>query len=114
MCPLLLVDVDVDVNGGQQVGGEQLEAAIESLNNYGRIIACGMVSQYNLPADEKYGVKNLMSIVGKRLRIRGFIVRLSLPLHIPCSPSFLHLPKRSYLTLTDGESILGHGPRHGP
>jgi len=33
-----------------------------------------MISQYNLPADEQYGVKNLMLIVGKRITMRGFIV----------------------------------------
>lgn len=63
-----------------QVGGEQLEAAISHMNDFGRIIACGMVSQYNKPANEQYAVKNLVQVVGKRLRIRGFIVRF--PSHI--------------------------------
>ncbi|KAI9841431.1 MAG: hypothetical protein M1837_000707 [Sclerophora amabilis] len=56
------------------VGGEQLDAALVSMNNFGRIIACGMVSQYNLKPDEQYGIKSLMSVVAKRLTIRGFIV----------------------------------------
>ena len=56
------------------VGGEQLEAALANMNGFGRIVACGMISQYNLPPDKQYGVKNLTSIVGKRLTIRGFIV----------------------------------------
>jgi len=59
----------------ENVGGEQLEAAIEAMNDFGRIIACGMVSEYNSKSDsEKYAVKNLMMIVGKRITIRGFIV----------------------------------------
>ena len=34
-----------------------------------------MVSQYNVASpDDRYGVKNLMLVVGKRLTIRGFIV----------------------------------------
>jgi NADPH-dependent curcumin reductase CurA len=58
----------------ENVGGEQLEAAIETMNTFGRIIACGMVSEYSKADGEKYGVKNLMYIVGKRITFRGFIV----------------------------------------
>ncbi|KAK5737818.1 hypothetical protein LTR17_006466 [Elasticomyces elasticus] len=58
----------------ENVGGEQLEAAITALKPWGRIVACGMISQYNKPADQAYGVKNLMQVVGKRLTMRGFIV----------------------------------------
>jgi NADPH-dependent curcumin reductase CurA len=58
----------------ENVGGEQLEAALEVMNNFGRIIACGMVSEYNKAADERYGIKNLMYIVSKRITFRGFIV----------------------------------------
>jgi NADPH-dependent curcumin reductase CurA len=55
------------------VGGDHLEAAIWSMNDYGRIAACGSISGYNeekLPA----GPKNLFQIVTKRLSIRGFII----------------------------------------
>jgi NADPH-dependent curcumin reductase CurA len=58
----------------ENVGGEQLEAAIDAMNNFGRIIACGMVSEYSKADGERYGVKNLMSIVAKRITMRGFIV----------------------------------------
>lgn len=58
----------------ENVGGEQLEAAIDAMNNFGRIIACGMVSEYNKADSEKYGIRNLMLIVGKRITMRGFIV----------------------------------------
>ncbi|KAF9404537.1 hypothetical protein BGZ94_004111 [Podila epigama] len=56
----------------ENVGGDTLEAALDHLNNFGRIIACGMISQYN--TRNPYGVKNLMNIVSKRITFRGFIV----------------------------------------
>lgn len=58
----------------ENVGGEQLEAALEAMNDFGRIVGCGMISQYNLPADQQYGVKGLMNMVAKRITFRGFIV----------------------------------------
>lgn len=58
----------------ENVGGEQLEAAIASMNNFGRIVACGMISQYNTAPDKAYPIRNLMQVVAKRLKIQGFIV----------------------------------------
>lgn len=58
----------------ENVGGEQLEAAINAMNDFGRIIACGMISQYNAKPGEQYPIRNLMQVVAKRLTIRGFIV----------------------------------------
>lgn len=61
------------------VGGDTLEAALEVLNINGRIIACGAISGYNTKPEERYGVKNLFLIVGKRILMKGFIVDLSPP-----------------------------------
>ncbi|KAI9806477.1 MAG: hypothetical protein M1833_003664 [Piccolia ochrophora] len=58
----------------ENVGGEQLDAALVNMNDFGRIVACGMVSQYNAKPNEAYGVKSLMTVVSKRLTMRGFIV----------------------------------------
>ncbi|KAG5922818.1 hypothetical protein E4U42_005237 [Claviceps africana] len=57
----------------ENVGGEHLEAALDSLNTFGRVVACGMISQYN-NAGEAYGVRNLINIVAKQLTVQGFIV----------------------------------------
>lgn len=39
------------------------------------IVACGMISQYNIDAaEDRYGVRNLAMVVGKRLKIQGFVV----------------------------------------
>jgi NADPH-dependent curcumin reductase CurA len=55
------------------VGGEQLEAAIGALNDYGRIVACGSVSRYN-DASPAPGPRNMFMVVTKRLRMQGYII----------------------------------------
>ena len=55
------------------VGGSQLEAAIGQMNNFGRVIVCGMISFYNDPK-KPTGPANFIQIVSKRLTMRGFIV----------------------------------------
>ncbi|CAG9988899.1 unnamed protein product [Clonostachys byssicola] len=54
------------------VGGEILEAAIELMRDHGRIVNCGAASQYNLPFDKQYGIRNLLPVVSKSLTLRGF------------------------------------------
>ncbi|GAA5994709.1 MDR family NADP-dependent oxidoreductase [Rhodotorula paludigena] len=56
------------------VGGETLDAVLATINNKGRIIACGSISQYNVPEEKRYGLKNTMNVVTKSLRWEGFIV----------------------------------------
>lgn len=58
----------------ENVGGEHLEAAIDALNRDGRIVASGMVSQYNKSLPEAYGVRNLYRMISYRLLMQGFIV----------------------------------------
>jgi len=54
------------------VGGVQLEAALDAAANNARFVECGMISQYNKPDDK--GIRNLTLIVGKRLKLQGFII----------------------------------------
>ena len=56
----------------ENVGGETLEAALDNMNLFSRIVVCGMISQYNTA--DKHGVRNLMQIVSKRITMQGFIV----------------------------------------
>ncbi|GES62321.1 oxidoreductase, zinc-binding dehydrogenase family [Aspergillus terreus] len=55
----------------ENVGGVHLEAALDALNNFGRIVVCGLISQYN---SEPYPIKNIHNVLIKRLDMRGFIV----------------------------------------
>ncbi|KAH9893795.1 putative zinc-type alcohol dehydrogenase-like protein PB24D3.08c [Xylariomycetidae sp. FL2044] len=55
------------------VGGEQLETILGRMNDFGSVVMSGMVSQYNLPDSEKYGVRTLLNIVFKRLSVNGFL-----------------------------------------
>ncbi|KAL4766558.1 MDR family NADP-dependent oxidoreductase [Aspergillus foveolatus] len=55
----------------ENVGGEHLEAALEAINNFGRVVVCGMISQYN---SAPYPIKNIAYVLTKRLTMRGFIV----------------------------------------
>jgi NADPH-dependent curcumin reductase len=56
----------------ENVGGAVQEAVFPRLNDFGRMVLCGMVSEYN-DREPRPG-PNLMAAVRKRLRIQGFIV----------------------------------------
>jgi NADPH-dependent curcumin reductase CurA len=57
----------------ENVGGEHLEAALEAAKPFARFAMCGMISQYNATEPPK-GPSNIMYVVGKRIRMEGFIV----------------------------------------
>lgn len=57
----------------ENVGGDHLQAALAVMNPFGRIAACGMIASYN-DSTPVPGPNNLMLIVGKKIRINGFIV----------------------------------------
>lgn len=53
------------------VGGALLRAALDTMRDRGRVIACGMISSYN---ERQPGPDNLFHLVAKRITVRGFIV----------------------------------------
>ena len=57
----------------ENVGGAHLEAAINHMNQFGRAAFCGMIESYN-DTKPRPGPANLMWVVGKSLRLQGFIV----------------------------------------
>ncbi|WP_333770748.1 NADP-dependent oxidoreductase [Streptomyces sp. IBSBF 2435] len=56
------------------VGGEHLEAAISALRVHGRAALCGAISAYN-DTEPGPGPRNLGLLVGRRITLRGFLVR---------------------------------------
>ena len=55
------------------VGHDHLQAALNHMNERGRVVACGSIAGYNA-AEPEPGPNNLSHIVRKRLRVQGFIV----------------------------------------
>lgn len=55
------------------VGGEHLEVALEVARPFARFIECGMISIYN-NTEPTPGPRNMAYIVGKRIKMQGFIV----------------------------------------
>ncbi len=57
----------------ENVGGDHLEAALACMNNFGRVVCCGMISLYNA-TEPVPAPRNLSLIIGRRLTLKGFIV----------------------------------------
>jgi hypothetical protein len=55
------------------VGGEHLEAALTAARPFGRFAMCGAISMYNA-TEPPPGPRNLFFVVGKQLKLQGFIV----------------------------------------
>ena len=60
------------------VGGPILEAALNHLNLYSRIVLCGGIANYNA-IDPVPGPNNLMNLITNRGRMQGFIILDYLP-----------------------------------
>jgi len=56
----------------ENVGGKTLDAVLLNMRVRGRIAVAGMISQYNL--DQPEGIRNLLTLVYKRVRMEGFTV----------------------------------------
>lgn len=57
----------------ENVGGEGLDAALTLMNNFGRVVICGLISTYNSsePVPGPYMFRN---VIMKRLTIEGFVI----------------------------------------
>lgn len=68
----------------ENVGGEHLEAALSAAKPFARFAICGLISAYN-DAGPPAGPRNFVQILGKSLRVEGFIVSN----HYDLQPAFL-------------------------
>ena len=57
----------------ENVGGHQLEAVLNLINDRGRIALCGLISQYNNTQPEP-GPSNFVNLLARQVRLEGFIV----------------------------------------
>lgn len=57
----------------ENVGGEVLDAGLTCMNNFGRVVICGLISMYNTtePVPGPYMFRNL---IFKRLTVQGFVI----------------------------------------
>ena len=69
----------------ENVGGEHLEAALNSARPFARFALCGMISMYNATTPP-VGPRNIVLAVGKQIRMEGFIVSN----HYDLLPAFHH------------------------
>ncbi|XP_058107291.1 2-alkenal reductase (NADP(+)-dependent)-like [Magnolia sinica] len=72
----------------ENVGGSMLDAVLANMRLHGRIVVCGMISQYNLEKPE--GVHNLMYLITKRIQMKGFEVFD----HFSSYPKFLEVTRQ--------------------
>ncbi|MGY8962259.1 MAG: NADP-dependent oxidoreductase [Rhodospirillales bacterium] len=56
------------------VGGPILDTITQQLNLYGKIVLCGLASQYNRSGDGDFHGHNMGQFVGKRAQILGLVV----------------------------------------
>ena len=70
----ILSEAPEGVNGYfENVGGMQLEALIDAAAPFARFALCGMIAQYN-NTEPAPGPRNMVMLVGKQIRMEGFIV----------------------------------------
>ncbi|WP_369146696.1 zinc-binding dehydrogenase [Streptomyces sp. R44] len=105
------------------VGGEHLEASIDALREYGRIAWVGAVAQYHSLSTPPPAPRNLFDLVGKSIRLEGFLVRNhmdaqeelyelavprlrsgALPLDVTVTEGFEHIVE-AFLGMLRGENL---------
>ncbi|KAH9890788.1 hypothetical protein F4778DRAFT_773057 [Xylariomycetidae sp. FL2044] len=57
------------------VGGRTLELLLSRAAKHSRFVICGGISDYNItPSEERWGVRNVIEVAKKRIRMEGFVI----------------------------------------
>ena len=70
------------------VGGKTLDTMLSCMNTFGRIIGCGMISDYN-DQDNPTPIYNMWKLVEKELTLRGFLLYTYME-QVPAASAQLH------------------------
>jgi NADPH-dependent curcumin reductase CurA len=62
--------VDVDF---ENAGGEIMEAVLDLMNKHGRVVLCGLISQYG-KNDRSWSPRNFTNLLIRRIKLQGFII----------------------------------------
>lgn len=62
--------IDVDF---ENVGGAHFEGALAQMNEFGRVVLCGMISTYN-DTEAEPGPRGMFLAIMRRLKIQGYVV----------------------------------------
>jgi NADPH-dependent curcumin reductase len=68
----------VDINF-ENAGGEILEELLELMNIHGRIVLCGLISQYGQDDRSLPGPRHFVNLLTRRIMLQGFIILDYLP-----------------------------------
>lgn len=91
------------------VGGAQLDAAIATMRERGRIVISGQVAEYN--SDVPVGIRNVSRFIPARLSMQGFVVYDYAKLFSEARTQLAHWIRHGKLTVR--EHIVG-GIEHAP
>ncbi|KAI4356164.1 hypothetical protein L6164_000207 [Bauhinia variegata] len=97
------------IDNFENVGGKTLDAVLQNIRVQGRISVCGMISRYNV--DQQEGIKNLIHLLLKEVRMEGFNVSKFYHLY----PKFLefilpHIREGKIMYVEDIAEGLENGP----
>jgi hypothetical protein len=99
--------IDVDF---ENAGGEILEAVLDLMNLHGRVILCGMISQYGKD-EAASGPRNFRHLLIRRIKVQGFIILDYIPRFALAQLRMLWWMKRG---LIKDRSTIVKGLDHAP
>ncbi len=57
----------------ENLGNRVLDAILPHMARGGRVVVCGQTADYNLPPEQRPCIRNTANLIGRRLRIEGFV-----------------------------------------